>query len=98
LTGHPQLVGISRHITGAFSLEGYRWDSAERRLTGVSQAIAGERYALTVYVPPGERLLRAAATSDGKPVALDSAQTGNTVTVSFSGQPGKVEWKIWFGR
>lgn len=97
LTGHPQLVGISRHITGAFSLEDYQWDPASRRLSGVSEAIAGERYTLTVYVPPGDRLLSAAAYG-GKPVAVASAQTGDAVTVSFPGQSGKVEWHIWFGR
>src|SRR5436305_2000984 len=98
VTGHPQLVGISRHITGAFSLESYQWNAASRRLSGVSEAIAGARYALTVYVPGGHRFLRAAATSGGKAVAVASAQTGNTVTVSFPGQSGKVEWNVWFGR
>jgi Alpha galactosidase C-terminal beta sandwich domain len=98
VTGHPQLVGMSRHITGAFSLESYQWDAAWRRLSGVSQAIAGARYALTVYVPGGHRFLRAAATSGGKAVAVASAQTRNAVTVSFPGQSGKVEWNVWFGR
>jgi hypothetical protein len=98
LTGHPQLVGISRHITGAFSLEGYRWDPASRRLSGVSEAIAGERYALTIYVPRGDRLLRAAANCGGKPVAVFSAQTRNTLRLSFPSQSGKVEWEIWFGK
>jgi hypothetical protein len=98
VTGHPQLVGISRHITGAFSLERYQWDTASRRLSGVSDAIAGERYALTIYVPGGERFLRATATCGGKPVAIASTQTGNAVTVSFPGQSGKIEWNIWFGR
>ena len=98
LSGHPQLVGISRHITGAFSMEGYQWDPASRRLSGVSEAIAGERYELTVYVPRGDRFLRATAVSGGKPVAVASAQTGNAVRVSFPGQSDKVEWEIWFGR
>jgi hypothetical protein len=98
VTGHPQLVGISRHITGAFSLEGYQWDPAARRLSGVSEAIAGERYALTVYVPAGDRFLRPAATSGGKAVAVTSAQSGNAVTMSFPRQSGKVQWEIWFGR
>jgi hypothetical protein len=98
LTDHPQLVGISRHITGAFSLEGYQWDAAARRLSGVSEAIAGERYALTFYVPGGDRFLRAQASSGGKAVAVASAQTGNAVTVGFPGQSGKVEWNAWFGK
>ena len=98
LTGHPQLVGISRHITGAFSLESSQWDPASRRLSGVSETIAGQRYALTVYVPRGNRFLRAAATSDGKSVTVTSAQTGNALTVSFPGQSGKVEWEMWFAR
>jgi hypothetical protein len=98
LTDHPQLVGISRHITGAFSLEGYQWDASSRRLSGVSEAIVGERYALTIYVPRGDRFLRATATCGGKPVAIASTQTGNVVTVSFPGQSGKVEWNVWFDR
>jgi hypothetical protein len=98
LTGHPQLIGISRHITGAFSLEAYRWDPASRRLSGVSEAIAGERYAMTVYVPGGDRFVRASAAVGGTPVTVSSAQTGNALTVSFPGQAGKIEWEIWFGR
>jgi Melibiase/Alpha galactosidase C-terminal beta sandwich domain len=98
LTDHPQLVGISRHITGAFSLEGYQWDASSRRLSGVSEAIVGERYALTIYVPRGDSFLRATATCGGKPVAIASTQTGNVVTVSFPGQSGKVEWNVWFDR
>ena len=84
--------------TTAFSLEGYRWDPASRRLSGVSDAIAGERYSLTVYVPSGDRFLRASAAVGGNPVAVSSTQTGNALTVSFPGQSGKVEWEIWFGR
>ena len=98
LIGHPQLVGISRHITGAFSLEDYHWDAASRRLSGVSQPIAGERYALTIFVPRGDRFLRAAATSGGRPVSITSTQTGNALTVSFPGQSGTVDWDLWFGR
>jgi hypothetical protein len=68
------------------------------RLSGVSEAIAGELYALTIYVPRGDRFLRATATCGGKPVAIASTQTGNSVTVSFPGQSGNVEWNVWFGR
>ena len=97
-TGHPQLVGISRHITGAFSLDGYHWDPQSHRLSGVSEAIPGERYALTFYVPHGERFLRATATCGGKRLAIASTQADSAVTVSFPGQSGKVEWEIWFGK
>src|SRR5205823_6861315 len=47
VTGHPQLVGMSRHITGAVALAGYQWDAGSRRLRCVAQASCGPRYVLT---------------------------------------------------
>lgn len=98
LAGHPQLAGISRHITGAFSVERQQWDASRQCLGGISATVAGERYGLTVYVPPGYRFLRAEAARGGQSVPALTARSGNALTVSFPGGSGSVEWRIFFAR
>ena len=58
LQPHPQLVGISRHITGEHSMLALEWEAATRTLRGTSQGVAGEDYALFVQVPQGASVTR----------------------------------------
>ena len=61
LANHPQLVGTSRHITGAYSIQGVEWDEAQNRLRGTSETVAGDPYTLWVYVPKGVSVSQARA-------------------------------------
>lgn len=98
LAGWPQLLGTSRHITGAYSVSDLRWDAAGRKLRGTSATVAGEPYALWVYVPRGFSVsaVRASRKGGGE-VAAQRRAAGSLVTVSFSGQNQPVEWEIDFG-
>ncbi len=49
----PQLVGNSRHITGAYSIVDQAWDASKNKLSGTSETVPGEPYSLWFYVPKG---------------------------------------------
>ena len=53
LTGRPQLIGNSRHITGAFSIPSLQWNNTENTLMGLSETIPGDTYDLFIYLHDG---------------------------------------------
>jgi hypothetical protein len=97
LENHPQLMGISRHITGAYSILDLGWDGAKNNLHGVSETIPGEAYSLFVYVPEGITVSQVrAATSGSREVSTHHELSGNSLMVSFQGQSQPVEWQVQF--
>jgi hypothetical protein len=94
LLDHPQLIGNSRHISGAYSISGLSWDPAAKQLRGTSETMAGEPYTLFVHVPEGykQRGVRASA---GAATVKDSPAQG-TLTVNLQGQNEPVKWQIDF--
>ena len=84
---HPQLVGNSRHISGAQSIAELGWDTAAKRLKGTSETIAGEPYTLYVHVPPGYKLATAKGVVGSKP---------GLVTLMFQGQNEPIRWELQF--
>jgi len=97
LANHPQLVGTSRHITGAYSIQGMEWDRAQNRLRGSSETIPGEAYALWIYVQKGMTVSQARATAKGnREIAVHHELSGNSLRVSFQGVPEAVDWEVEF--
>lgn len=95
LLEHPQLIGISRHISGAYSILDLAWDESKRELHGTSETIAGDQYTLFVYVPDQTSVLQVQVTPlDG---VLGQKLQGNLLSVSFKGVPAPVKWRIAFG-
>src|SRR5271157_5212757 len=93
----PQLVGTSRHITGAYSIRGLAWDPSSKTLRGSSEAVAGEPYALWFYVPDGVTVSQAKATSENnREIPIQHQRAGNSLQISFEGQPGVVNWEVAF--
>ncbi|GAI51234.1 unnamed protein product, partial [marine sediment metagenome] len=78
----PQLLGTSRHITGAFSIEDLDWDSSELTLTGRSKTVPDAPYSLFIHVPQGMALSKADASVE----VLSYEYTDNLLEVTFSGQ------------
>jgi len=94
----PQLIGTSRHITGAYSILELRWDASKNSLRGSSQTVPGEAYSLWVYVPQGVAVSQArATTSEGREVSVHHELVGNSLKVSIQGQRGVVDWEVRFG-
>jgi len=98
LLDRPQLMGTSRHITGAYSILELGWDASKNSLHGSSQTVPGEAYSLWVYVPQGVSVSQVrATTSEGRGVSVQHELVGNTLKVSLQGQGGTVVWEIEFG-
>jgi hypothetical protein len=97
LLNRPQLVGNSRHISGAYSIHTQRWDNAAKALGGSSQAVPGDSYTLWIHVPEGQIASQAKASIGGKqPVSVKHQQQGDTLSVTFQGQQEPVEWEVYF--
>jgi hypothetical protein len=94
---HPQLIGTSRHITGAYSVQELAWNASQNALEGSSETVPGAPYALFVYVPDKTGTPKARATAKpGGEVPVRQGQTGNLLSVSFQGRTEAVQWRIEF--
>jgi hypothetical protein len=97
--GRPQLVGTSRHITGAVSIRSLTWDDSQDRLSGTSDTVPGDDYALWFYIPKGFTFAQVrAASTDNTTVAAHYHADGNSIKVSFPGQAAPVNWQVDFHR
>jgi hypothetical protein len=98
LLNRPQLIGTSRHITGSYSIRALTWEASKNSLRGSSQGVPGEDYALFIYVPKEMTVSRVRAAATGsRQVPVRHEVTGNSLTVSFEGQPEPVDWEVEFG-
>ncbi|MGA2863079.1 MAG: alpha-galactosidase [Verrucomicrobiota bacterium] len=97
LLNHPQLIGTSRHISGAYSIQDLAWDGPHSALKGSSETVPGEEYTLFVYVPEAATMSKVRATAkQGGEVPVRHQQTGNLFSVSFQGRQEVVQWQIQF--
>jgi alpha-galactosidase len=90
----PQILSTSRHITqGGVDLKSVKWSSAERRLSGESEVVAGDSYSIVVHTPKGFAL--ATATMNG--TAAEISQNGEIATVEYLPQKtGAINWSVQF--
>ncbi len=97
LLNRPQLIGTSRHISGAHSIQDLVWDGPQSVLRGASEIVAGEKYTLFVHVPEKMAVSKAqAATRHGGEVPVHREQSGSLLSVSFEGSPEAVIWELEF--
>ncbi|MDR3718900.1 MAG: alpha-galactosidase [Bryobacteraceae bacterium] len=96
LLGRPQLVGMSRHISGSFSLRNEAWEESKRTLRGTSETVAKDPYTLWIHLPDGVQVVHAKASSGGREIAVIQKLTGNSLMVRFEAQPAPVDWQIAF--
>ncbi len=93
----PQLIGNSRHITGAYSILDEKWDATKNTLSGISQSVPGEPYTLWFYVPKGVGVANLGVTAkDGLKISVQSRLQDNSLMVSFEGKSEPVTWTISF--
>jgi hypothetical protein len=98
LLNRPQLIGISRHISGTYSILDVGWNARDRQLRGISQAVPGKDYTLSIYVPEQMTVTRVRATvKGGGEIAARQDLKGNQLQVSFQGQAEPVNWQVEFG-
>jgi hypothetical protein len=98
LLDRPQLVGMSRHVSGSYSIGALQWDPWKNLLRGTSNAPAGEPYTLWIHVPREFHTTRIAALSHGKIVPVSDHITGESLSVRFKGKPATIDWEVEFER
>lgn len=96
LLDRPQLVGMSRHISGAFSLRNVAWDEKKRTLRGTSETVAKDPYMLWIHLPAGVQVAQAKAKAGGHEVPVTQKLTGSSLMVRFEAQPAAVDWDVAF--
>jgi len=97
LQQRPQLIGTSRHITGAYSVTELGWDSSKNQLGGSSETVAGDIYSLFIYIPDGMSISQAHATGDeNRDIPVQVERDGSLVKLSFPGQHETVKWSLGF--
>jgi hypothetical protein len=97
LQERPQLIGNSRHISGAYSILDLEWDYSKNTLSGTSETIQGDIYSLFIYVPDETNISQVRATSSGnREVKVNHELVGNSLKLSFQGQPETVKWQVGF--
>ena len=97
LLGRPQLVMISRHITGAYSVLDVSWDGAKNVLRGSCETVHGDPYAMWFHLPGAVEVSRVqAVTADGQNIPVRQQADESSLMVSFPGQGKPVNWELDF--
>jgi hypothetical protein len=94
--GHPQVVGTSRHITGAYALKNVDWNDAGRTLRGTSDSVPEDPYRLWIYLPGSEAPRLITLQANGKNVPYQQALDGHLLTITFKGVSAPVSWNLQF--
>ncbi len=99
LLGRPQLIGNSRHISGAYSIQSLQWQAGNNTLAGVSETITGQPYNLYIYVPDGFSMPAATAyTGKNTAVPVETAMANHVLTLRITGMRQPVSWQVKFKR
>lgn len=97
LLNRPQLVGTSRHITGAYSIKRLAWDALTNSLQGTSETVPGDNYTLWFYVPNGLTVSKVRVeTKKSAVVPVREHLINNSLQVTFPGQHETVDWEVKF--
>ncbi|MGH9396938.1 MAG: glycoside hydrolase family 36 protein [Terriglobia bacterium] len=97
LLNRPQLVGTSRHITGADSIKRLAWDGLRNSQRGTSETVPGDDYTLWFYVPNGVTVSKVRAETSRKAVVpVRHDLINNSLQVIFPGQHEPVDWEVQF--
>ena len=96
LLKRPQLIGNSRHITGAYSIVDLNWDEKQKILNGSSQSVPGDDYSLYFYIPSGFSTTQVKATAGNKDIPISRELSGNMLKLTFKGVAEAVSWEVGF--
>ncbi|MCX6873260.1 MAG: hypothetical protein NTW21_05550, partial [Verrucomicrobia bacterium] len=97
LLDRPQLIGTSRHITGAYSIQDLSWDAAGNTIHVLSDVVPGEDYTLFIHLPPGAPATSTpTASTGGNPIPVRQERTGDLLSVSFKSPKSPVAWQVKF--
>ena len=92
LTNQPQIVAVSRHISGVYSIKNLSWDDGKKELSGISATIPGVDYTLYVYIPENISFSKASSNAE----VLSQKVNGKLLQVTLKGQKNPVDWTLAF--
>lgn len=97
LLDRPQLIGTSRHITGAYSIQDLSWDATSNALQGLSEIVPGQDYTLFIHLPPGAPTTSTpTASTGGNPIPVRQERKGDLLSVTFKSPESPVAWQVKF--
>lgn len=97
--GHPQLIGNSRHISGAFSVIANNWDGDKMALSGEAQTTGDDPYTVWIYCPKGFDVQKVeGAVAGGKVISIEQKAQGELLGISFRGGGETVRWTVHFAQ
>jgi melibiase-like protein/alpha galactosidase C-like protein len=96
LLDRPQLVGMSRHISGTYSIQKLEWIASQHRLDGRSDAPTDATYTLWIHLPQGMHPTRFAAHAGTRDIAITHNLNGRSLAIRFQGQHEPVDWEVEF--
>jgi len=97
LLNRPQLIGTSRHITGAYSIRDLSWDAASNTMQGLSEIVPGQDYTLFIHLPQGAAATSTpTASAGGKPIPVRQERKGDLLSVSLKSPESPVAWQVKF--
>jgi hypothetical protein len=97
--GHPQLVGNSRHISGAFSVLGNAWDSDHLLLSGKALTVGEDTYTAWIYCPREFSVeMVHASVAGGRAAEVKRSAKGELIGITFRGGGEIVGWSVQFVR
>jgi hypothetical protein len=93
----PQLIGLSRHISGSYSLLSQNWDPSRKILRGVSASVPGVPYSLWFHISEGSKPIDVKAfAGDKSAVSIEMKTDGRLLQATFRGQKTNVAWEVHF--
>jgi hypothetical protein len=100
VANHPQLVAPPATSPARTRSRHGDWDGAQNRLRGTSATVAGDPhplYPLWVYVPKGVSISQVRARTKGRSeVPVQHELSGNSLRMTFAGQPEPLQWEVGF--
>ncbi|MGE5082960.1 MAG: hypothetical protein ACM3ND_08650, partial [Acidobacteriota bacterium] len=93
----PQIIGLSRHISGSYSLLSQNWDPSRKILRGVSASVPGVPYSLWFHISEGSKPIDVKAfAGDKSAVSIEMKTDGRLLQATFRGQKTNVAWEVHF--
>jgi hypothetical protein len=103
VSGRPQVISSSRHITqGIVDVVEEKWDAEKKELAGVSKIVGNDPYELRVVLPPGKgtwKILTVNVSEDDKTagVTIEGTEKAGLLRAMIkSAQSRDVHWRISF--
>jgi hypothetical protein len=96
MLNRPQLIGNSRHISGAYSILELNWDDSRNFLKGTCQSVPDDDYSLFIYKPSEFSIIQVKASAGNREIPVRRELNGNMLKLTFKGLTEEINWEIIF--